>query len=133
MWHSGLCDCFSSTSCCVATVCPCVLFGYITEKVGKSDSVLGATFWPGCCAYFWLCGSPVAVGSSVSGLMLVAPIPCAACVHLPVRQSIAASRKMQTNVWEDLFVVVFCPCCALVQEWEEVSKSAEAFNSMYGS
>lgn len=99
-FHHTLFGCFDNCTLCVCTYfCPCYMAGKVAQKVG------------GSCV---LCG-----------LVLFVPILNVICMG-KIRGKIREQKGISGGTCNDLLTVLFCSCCAIVQEAQEV----DAFGSM---
>jgi Cys-rich protein (TIGR01571 family) len=98
-WASSLlcCLCTDVESCCCSFLCPCIQYGWTSEKLDKDN------FCGPCCLYF-LC--PIA----------------ACCFHTPIRGEIRARNGIEGTCCEDCLAVTFCPCCSISQESFQMKK-----------
>lgn len=101
-WSHGLCGCFSDCSTCVvAYLCPCYIFGKTAEKVGGNK---------------WLCG----LSQCVPLLNMYAQVN--------IRKRVRDKMMMtQGTLMNDIAVAVFCPYCGIVQEARELTAIQAAY------
>jgi len=90
-WSSGLLtgclgDPGGCHGCLYSCLCPCMAFGDIVGRMDSSESMVGGSWWGGCCAHFWLGGCVTQWNIFFCNLMMWAT--CSHLVHVPVRTAI---------------------------------------------
>jgi len=94
-WKHGMFGCFDDCGTCLLTYfLPCYVFGKNAEAVGES-----------CC----LC-------------CIASLTPARWCCHVVIRGKIRERRGIAGSVVSDFLMAVCCPCCALIQEAQEVKE-----------
>ncbi|KAF5750131.1 hypothetical protein HS088_TW03G00463 [Tripterygium wilfordii] len=101
-WSSGLCDCLSDRrTCCRTFWCPCVTFGQIAEIVDKGSSSCG-----------------------VNGALytLISCVTCCCCWYSCFyRAKMRQQHSLKEDPCRDCLVHLCCECCALCQEYRELT------------
>lgn len=134
-WSTGLCDCFASEMCPRATFCGCCVYGLIVDNMTPNEVCCGGDFCAACHGFLALqCCTVVSdcIGYAI-GLPPVGAIavPASVCLHCPARAALRSKYGIQGSPCEDCVTVWCCPCCALVQEYEELRSQARSSNTMY--
>ncbi|KAK0062969.1 protein PLANT CADMIUM RESISTANCE 3 [Biomphalaria pfeifferi] len=94
-FQHGIFGCFDNCCIClIAYFVPCYIFGRNAGAVGES-----------CFLY---------------GLVFAVPI-FGVLFHWSIRSKIRSSRNIDGNCIKDMLAVCLCPCCALIQEAQEVN------------
>jgi Cys-rich protein (TIGR01571 family) len=98
-WKASLFDCFSAgtTVCCTASFCPCVQYGYNSEKMVKGSCCSS------CCVWFILAGLGVCC-----------------FVQAPLRGSIRGRFNIESTTFRDCCISTFCTQNALCQEAKQL-------------
>jgi Cys-rich protein (TIGR01571 family) len=97
-WSTGIFDCcIHASSCITGLFCPCVLYGKNVENITNGQS--------GCCCSALCC----------------CILPCSAFIRGPIRRKIRNQYNLQSEPCNDLCVSMFCPSCALCQEYRELA------------
>jgi len=105
-WEHDFCGCFDNCGICIITyIIPCYTAGKVAEKVGDS-----------CC----LCGLVLCV--PIAGMVF------GACIRKKVRDQ----KGISGTFCGDLMAWFCCPCCALVQEAQEVKAIGSESMAQYG-
>jgi Cys-rich protein (TIGR01571 family) len=101
-WSHGLFGCFDNVGVCViAYVAPCVTFGQTHARLTENGA--------GCMTY--------------GALYMVPFLDCFLATQQ--RGEIRRRRAIEGGALMDLLTVLFCPCCALVQEGQEAMAMEE--------
>ncbi|ESO12847.1 hypothetical protein HELRODRAFT_184849 [Helobdella robusta] len=101
-WKNGIFGCFNDCTVCIITYfLPCYTAGKNAEAVGKS------CFLYGC-------------------LTCIEPIGC--ILRSTIRQQIREQYSIDGSFGGDLLCHMCCPCCALVQEAQELSAGGQSMN-----
>ena len=94
-WRHGLMGCFGNLGVCIITYfVPCYTFGKNAEALGN-----------GCCCH---------------ALLFLVPI-LNIILHVQQRGRIRDEKGIDGGCCGDALVSIFCMCCALIQEAQEVS------------
>ena len=94
-WQHGILGCFGNLGVCIITYfCPCFTFGKNAQALGDS-----------CCCFALLFFIPIV------NLVL----------HVQQRRRIRERRDIDGGCCSDTLYTLFCFCCALIQESQEVS------------
>ena len=137
-WNSGICGCCTCEKpwiCCMACLCPCLLFGEIHHAV-YHGGVAGDTSKHTCvpnvrcnaaaCEFCLLdCPLSVVVGlccSYVIGCSISIP-SMSCCPHSMTRRDIRqynAKGVIAGTSFADVVFTFFCSCCSLIQEHRQV-------------
>ena len=101
-WDHSICGCFDDFGACMLTCCfPCITFGLNASESG--------TCCDGCCGTFWGC--------------VLFFIPCVnLCVWCCIRSNIRNKHHIAPNCCADCCSILFCGCCALIQERQQCNK-----------
>eukprot|EP00210_Caulerpa_lentillifera_P007175 g6865.t1 len=104
----GLFDCFSDcSSCCLTCCCPCITYAEIGQLLDRR----------GGCSY-------------VTDLVLYCLVAdftgCQCVLGLLRRSDVRAKYNLVENPCNDFCVHCFCHCCALCQEYRELTRRAQA-------
>ncbi|KPI40519.1 Cell number regulator 10 [Cyphellophora attinorum] len=98
----GLFDCFSPIgTCCLATWCPCVVYGRIKER---EEGVRDPSGMNGQCA--------------LHGVLLCCGVSW--ILQFVNRMSMREKHGMESNGFGDCCTAFCCPCCELIQEDKEM-------------
>ncbi|EFJ51220.1 hypothetical protein VOLCADRAFT_103592 [Volvox carteri f. nagariensis] len=94
---------------CVVTCCfPCITYGINITKLGDAKEVMcSGQFTPACCLY--CCATSVG---------------CPCIVHIPARKNIREKYNIQEpqhGLLEDVLMTWCCSCCAIIQDYNEIS------------
>jgi len=129
-WNTGICGCISCNRpsvCCMACVCPCLLFGEIDhavqyEKIAKNKTNSNARCNAAACNFCLL-------DYHISAVILLccayftgcwAPIPSLTCLTHNITRREIRNRNVQGQIkgscFSDVLLTFFCTCCVLVQE-----------------
>jgi len=129
-WDSGIFGCISCDRpwiCCMALICPCLLFGEIHKTLkhgsGTDTKATGARCNSAACNFFLLdCHIPL----GISLILMYAygiwtpPIPSfTCCMHNGIHRGIRhknPQRPIAGTCISDILLTFFCSCCVLVQE-----------------
>ena len=137
-WNSGICGCCTCERpwiCCMACLCPCLLFGEIHHAVynsGVAGNTKNSTCMPNvrcnaaACEFCLLdCPLSVAVGLcctyAVGCSVSIPSMSC--CPHSMTRRHIRQNNAKGAISGNSLFDVVFtffCSCCSLIQEHRQL-------------
>ncbi|XP_038985014.1 protein PLANT CADMIUM RESISTANCE 7-like [Phoenix dactylifera] len=99
-WTSGLFDCDqNSTNAVLTAFFPCVTFGQIAEILDEGQT-------------------SCTLGSFMHGLLL--PVLACSILGTSYRQKLRLKYNLVQAPAEDWSVHLFCPCCALCQEYREL-------------
>ncbi|XP_078148905.1 cell number regulator 5-like [Carex rostrata] len=116
-WSSGICACFDDPhSCCLGTLCPCVLFGKNAESLG-SGTASGS-----CTTHCLLWGLLAGVSCILTGGILLVLMPgCTiACCASQNRRALREKYNLPELPCNDCCTHLCCHMCALCQESREI-------------
>jgi len=130
-WNTGICGCISSDTpsvCCMACVCPCLLFGEIHHALQRTDFTgykenSTARCNAAACEF-------CSLDYHVSAIIFVSfgyftgcwiPIPSFSCLtHNVTRRQIRHRNQLRGSCFSDVLLTFFCTCCVLVQEYSQI-------------
>ncbi|KAI1460410.1 PLAC8-domain-containing protein [Annulohypoxylon moriforme] len=103
-WQASLCDCSPCTSCLLATCLPCILLGQTSERI-RDPSMQSADMMNSDCM--------------IHGL-ITCFTGCGWIYALMKRGEIRERYQIEGSGFNDCCVSYWCPCCALIQQDNEV-------------
>ncbi|KAJ4782576.1 Plant cadmium resistance protein [Rhynchospora pubera] len=118
-WSSGVCACFDDPqSCCLGTLCPCVLYGKNAEFLGSGTASGSCTTH--CLLWGLLAGvSCILTGGVLLVLMPGCTIACCASQH---RRALREKYNLPEQPCNDYCTHLCCHMCALCQENREIRR-----------
>jgi len=132
-WDSGICGCVSCDRpwiCFMAFVCPCLLFGEISDglkdKTGADTKATGTRCNFAAFNYFLFDCSLVGIGlilTNVCGISVPTVPSLSCCIHNRTRRAIRQrnpQRLIVGSCLSDVLLTFFCSCCVLVQEHTQI-------------
>ncbi|KAJ3686863.1 hypothetical protein LUZ61_016027 [Rhynchospora tenuis] len=126
-WSSGICACFDDPqSCCLGTLCPCVLYGKNAEFLGSSTESVSCTTH--CLSWGLLAGvSCILTGGVLLVLMPGCTIACCASQH---RRALREKYNLPEQPCNDYCTHLCCHMCALCQENREIRHRSAQSDSL---
>jgi len=133
-WNTGICGCISCerpSVCCMAFVCPCLLFGEIHHAVQYAKTAENKTNsnarCNGAACNFCLLDYHISAVILLCFAYFTAcwvPIPSLTCLTHNVTRREIRKRNEQGEIkgscLSDVLLTFFCTCCVLVQEHTQV-------------
>ncbi|KAI5807201.1 PLAC8 family-domain-containing protein [Geopyxis carbonaria] len=117
-WSNGLFSCCSPFgTCCMASWCPCILFGKTKYRVRNNGSLEGYSCCNGPCNLYCLA-------------QLVTPLRLMMSRNL--RAEIREQHNLEGGSCGDCFKACCCECCSLVQQEKEVIERSAEREKMMG-
>ncbi|KAI1379655.1 PLAC8-domain-containing protein [Hypoxylon crocopeplum] len=119
-WQAGLCNCSPCTSCLLAWCLPCILLGQTSERI-RDPSMQSADMMNSDCM--------------IHGLVTCFT-GCGWIYALMKRGEIRERYNIEGSGFSDCCVSFWCPCCALIQQDNEVKtrqKNAQPVAQAYQS
>jgi len=133
-WNTGICGCISCdlpSVCCMACVCPCLLFGEIhhalqhvdiAENKTNSNTRCNGAACEFCLQDYHISAVILLCFAHFTGCWV--PIPSLTCLTHNVTRREIRNRNQQGQLkrscLSDVLLTFFCTCCVLVQEHTQV-------------
>jgi len=132
-WDSGICECFLCNRpwiCFMAFLCPCLLFGEISDGLKDKNSTDTKATGARCnfaalnfCLFNLSFNSIASFLNCIYGINITILPSFSFCIHNRTRRAIRNRNPQHPIVGSclsDVLLTFFCSCCVLVQEHTQI-------------